>query len=493
MALAAGRRGRCSWIAAAAAVLLGSQPVVASAAVLEARVASSHDDAEEFATGKVYLDSSDLELVEDDTTQIVGMRWAGLALPRGATITRAWIQFSCKVSGTGATDLEIQAQAADDAAPFTTTARDISARPRTAVDVDWIPAAWAVGDSGLAQQTPDLEELIEEVVNRPGWAPGHALVIVIRGTGQRTAWAWDGRPDAAPLLHIEYDGESPPPPPSGPIALYAGYYDTHHPDNTRPKPNPWKGSPGVVFVGNSDPDGGWDSSCLRLDNLTPVELSNVVVTVDIGVEHYALWGTRAIPAGGKLILAQTGFENFDGSDTNEAGCPSCSPSDCLTKVSSTIPVITVRIGSASTRYFDRDQVLNTRGVDAAGCPYTGGRSDESQNWLLVPGGDPNAAGVGDPPPDSTSLPSPIVVELAAPTPNPARSSVMFRFRMPVAGDVQLGMYDVAGRLVRSCLDGWYEAGTYLKGLDLDGVQPGVYFGVLRVRGGVVRRSFTVRR
>ena len=70
---------------------------------------------------------------------------------------------------------------------------------------------------------------------------------------------------------------------------------------------------------------------------------------------------------------------------------------------------------------------------------------------------------------------------------------MFRFQVPVAGNVQLGMYDVAGRLVRSCLDGWYEPGTYLKGLDLTGVQPGVYFGILRVRGVVARRSFAVRR
>ena len=482
------RRGRSAWIVAASLVALGSQPVVASATVLEARVASAHDDAEESAAGQMRLSSSDLELVEDDTTQIVGMRWAGLAIPRGATITRAWIQFTCKESGMHPTDLDIGAEAADDAAPFVTTAGDISARPRTALNVDWVPDPWTAGEAGAAQRTPELEELIEEVVRRPGWEQGHALVIIVRGSGKRTAWAWDGLAAAAPLLHVEFDAESPP---SGPIALYAGYYDTHHPDNTRPKPDPWRGSPGVVFVGRSDPDGGWDSSCLRLDNLTDVELANVVVTVDIGEEHFALWGTHSIPGHGKLILAQTGFENFDGSDTNEAGCVSCSPSACLTKVSNTIPTVTVRIGGSTFRYFDRDQVLNTRGVDAAGCPYTGGRNDESQDWSPV-AVDPSTLGAGGGA-ESTSLPSPTFVELAAPTPNPTRGSVMFRFRMPAAGDVQLGMYDVAGRLVRSCLDGWYEAGTYLKGMDLTGVQPGVYFGILRARGGVAKRSFTVRR
>jgi len=70
---------------------------------------------------------------------------------------------------------------------------------------------------------------------------------------------------------------------------------------------------------------------------------------------------------------------------------------------------------------------------------------------------------------------------------------MFRFRMPVAGPVQLGMYDVAGRLVRMAVDGEFDAGEYLKGLDLTGLQPGVYFGILRAPGGSARRSFVIAR
>ncbi|HXJ69664.1 MAG TPA: T9SS type A sorting domain-containing protein, partial [Verrucomicrobiae bacterium] len=88
---------------------------------------------------------------------------------------------------------------------------------------------------------------------------------------------------------------------------------------------------------------------------------------------------------------------------------------------------------------------------------------------------------------------PAAIELAAPVPNPARGSVMFRFRMTEAGAVQLGMYDVAGRMVRTCVDGWFEAGEYLKGLDLAGVQPGVYFCILRAPGGNARTAFVVTR
>ena len=43
-----------------------------------------------------------------------------------------------------------------------------------------------------------------------------------------------------------------------------------------------------------------------------------------------------------------------------------------------------------TRYYDVNQVLNTGGVDAAGCPYTGTRNDESTPWTELPDRVPSA-------------------------------------------------------------------------------------------------------
>ena len=51
------------------------------------------DDAEEAASGGMSLTSSDLELVYDGSNQKVGMRFTSVAVPRGATITRAYLQF----------------------------------------------------------------------------------------------------------------------------------------------------------------------------------------------------------------------------------------------------------------------------------------------------------------------------------------------------------------------------------------------------------------
>jgi PKD repeat protein len=170
------------------------------------------------------------------------------------------------------------------------------------------------------------------------------------------------------------------------IAVFAGYYDTHHDSShLQPKPSPWQGSPNVVFVGKPDSgSGGWDTSAVKIDNTGSGSISGIGVTVDIGSNHYALWSTQSIPVGYSLILAQTAMENFDGSDTNPAGCYGCDPTLCVTNVMKTIPVVHVTINGVTTNYQDTRQILNTQGADKAGCPDTGGtRNDESEVWQQI--------------------------------------------------------------------------------------------------------------
>ena len=168
-----------------------------------------------------------------------------------------------------------------------------------------------------------------------------------------------------------------PPSPSD-VAVFAGYYDTHHPHHLKSLPDPWLGSNNTVFVGLADPGtGGWDSGAVRVDNTTSGPLT-VTVTVTIDKTTYDLWGARVIPAHQSLVLAQTAFENFDGSDTNIAGKYGSDPALCDTSVLATVPVINVTVDGLLSHYFDREKILNTGGVDSSGCPYTGTRNDESE-------------------------------------------------------------------------------------------------------------------
>jgi hypothetical protein len=172
---------------------------------VEVRVSDSSDDAEEAPSGKVNLTSSDLELVDDGGLQTVGIRFQNVAVPRGAAIRTAWVQFQVDEATSEATSLAIEGQASDQAATFTTAAEDVSTRPRTAAAVPWSPPSWpTVGTAGTAQRTPILTGVIQEIVNRSGWKSGNALALVITGSGRRVANAYDRIPEAAPLLRIEY-------------------------------------------------------------------------------------------------------------------------------------------------------------------------------------------------------------------------------------------------------------------------------------------------
>lgn len=173
---------------------------------LDVRIAAGSDDAEESSSTSVSLTSSDLELVVDGTkVQVVGLRFAGLGIPRGSVIESAYVQFQADAMKTGPAALAVRAQAADNAVTFTTTKRNVSTRPLTTASVTWTPPAWSVvGAAGADQRTPDLRALVQEVVARAGWQQGNAIVFIVTGTGTRTAVSYNKSAAAAPLLHVEY-------------------------------------------------------------------------------------------------------------------------------------------------------------------------------------------------------------------------------------------------------------------------------------------------
>ncbi len=174
-------------------------------ATVESRILTSSDDAEQKANVAPVLNSSDLELVTDGSAQTVGLRFTNINVPRGATITKAYVQFSVDEAGSTATSLSLRGEAIDNAATFTTAVNNVSGRPLTAAAVGWTPPAWTVlGEAGAGQRTPDLTSIVSEITSRSGWVSNNALAILITGSGRRNANARDGSLGPAPLLHVEY-------------------------------------------------------------------------------------------------------------------------------------------------------------------------------------------------------------------------------------------------------------------------------------------------
>ena len=175
---------------------------------VNAGIALGENDAEQSATGVVALTSADLELVNDGAlgNQTVGLRFERLAVPFGAIISSASIQFTADEAQNEVAALTIRAQAADNAPMFTTAANNLGARSLTAASAAWAPPAWTVGDTW---QSPDLTALVGEVVSRPGWAQGNSIAFLITGTGHRTADAAEKVGGLAPVLSVTYRQQLP--------------------------------------------------------------------------------------------------------------------------------------------------------------------------------------------------------------------------------------------------------------------------------------------
>jgi hypothetical protein len=175
-------------------------------ATQEIRVNQSSDDAEESSPDTNDTSSSDLELVTEAAVQSVGMRFNGLSIQRGATVTNAYIQFQVDEATSDLTSLNIRGETTDNAPTFSAGINSVLARVLTTASVAWAPASWlTIGEASAAQRTPDISAVIEEITDRPGWEIGNSLVIVVNGTGVRIAESFDGDPAGAALLHVEYE------------------------------------------------------------------------------------------------------------------------------------------------------------------------------------------------------------------------------------------------------------------------------------------------
>ncbi len=133
-------------------------------------------------------------------------------------------------------------------------------------------------------------------------------------------------------------------------------------------------------------------------------------------------------------------------------------------------------------------------VPSAGIPwYFAIRvADESGNWSDLS----NVASYVAPVLSTDARPGPLA--LSPPWPNPARSRSSLYFETPERTELELGVYDVAGRLARTLWAGPMPAGRHLVTWDLrdaDGnrVGPGTYFARARCAAGARVRTIVVTR
>lgn len=183
-----------------------------------ANVNSSSDDAEEtVSSGSVSLTSTDLELADETGSipQEIGIRFNNINVPRNATITNAYIQFTTDETDSNPVTLAIYGEDNGNAPTFTTATHNVTSRTKTTNPVSWSPPAWTtLEEAGAAQRTPNISSIIQKIVSRVDWSPNNSLVLIINGanTTKRTAHSYNyfSNGTGSPVLTITYSDATIP-------------------------------------------------------------------------------------------------------------------------------------------------------------------------------------------------------------------------------------------------------------------------------------------
>jgi photosystem II stability/assembly factor-like uncharacterized protein len=131
--------------------------------------------------GNNRVDWIKVRLGQSDRNYTSGFRFQGLDIPRGAVIQQARLSLSYAEWHKGLpVALKVYAENTGSSLSFADANPLANHRPRTAASVDWTitetPPAWF--------DSPDLSDVIQEVVDRPDWQRGNALSLIIRDNSE---------------------------------------------------------------------------------------------------------------------------------------------------------------------------------------------------------------------------------------------------------------------------------------------------------------------
>lgn len=143
--------------------------------------------------------------------QVGFFRFLNLPMGQGATIDSAYLKvWTHEYGGSDAVLLKVRATAEDSAAAFPSTNgtnTDPINRSRTSANVDFD----FDGTRNVLRTSPDIKEVIQEIVDRGGWSGGGALAIVLEDDGStftNDLNPYDNNSAKATELIINYTGIS---------------------------------------------------------------------------------------------------------------------------------------------------------------------------------------------------------------------------------------------------------------------------------------------
>ena len=161
-----------------------------------------------------YVGNSGQNQITNGSPLLVGMhtsamRFAQVDVPPQSEILNARLQINLQTTAMDHTiDGVLHGEATGNAANFLAEDRNILDLPRTQAAVPW---TWPVGDYGPTRtyfESPNLAQIVQEIVDRPDWVQGNALALVYSSrvyNGQELEFlAYESIGHYGPKLEITY-------------------------------------------------------------------------------------------------------------------------------------------------------------------------------------------------------------------------------------------------------------------------------------------------
>ena len=175
-------------------------------------VSAGVDDVEELVGVSLTTSGGEMRLGSGGGgTRVNGLVFRNLAIPQGAYVLGADLVFTAAQSDSGDTSLRFAGWDIDNAGTFSNTQKPSSILASSVLSTTstLVMSGLAPWTSGQTYATDDLSPVVQEILDRPGWASGNGLGILVSGTGQRRAKTYDSWPRQPAKLRVTYGTGSP--------------------------------------------------------------------------------------------------------------------------------------------------------------------------------------------------------------------------------------------------------------------------------------------
>lgn len=174
---------------------------------VDEQVGAGTDDCTTYSTS-INLGASLIWMVDEVYVTNTYVRFTTVAIPAGATIDNAYVDYCAYDTSVETTTVRLQFIKEADTATFSTQA-DADGRALTTNYVDWSPSAWIVDVwYGYTNDQQDTGDSLQEVIDLGGWSSGNALAMRASaqaiGTTERNAYTYEYDSSYAAKLHVDY-------------------------------------------------------------------------------------------------------------------------------------------------------------------------------------------------------------------------------------------------------------------------------------------------